>query len=139
MILMRLIQVLLSLSLLYSCQTQEMGRSSAQASAVQTEAKQVLMSTTWRDPDGDNTLCLEGACDQYYLVMNFSNTNFTRSLYDKVTKKKVTGQEKVYGLSNLDDDSFIRTSDGELATYEISGKNLEVCFQGEGCYSFYQE
>jgi hypothetical protein len=51
----------------------------------------------------------------------------------------VAGQEKVYGLSNLDNDSFIRTSDGELATYEINGKNLEVCFQGEGCNSFYQE
>jgi hypothetical protein len=136
---MRLIQILLSLSLLYSCQAQELGRSSSQASAVQTEAKQVLMSTTWRDPDSENTLCLEGPCDQYYLVMNFSSSTFTRSLYDKVTKKKVAGQEKVYGLSNLDNDSFIRTSDGELATYVITGKNLEVCFQGEGCYSFYQE
>ena len=97
------------------------------------------MSTTWRDPDSENTLCLEGACDQYYLVMNFSSSTFTRILYDKVTKKKVPGQEKVYGLSNLDNDSFIRTSDGELATYEINGKNLEVCFQGEGCNSFYQE
>ena len=136
---MRLIQVLLSLSLLYSCQAQELGRSSSQASAVQTEAQQVLMSTTWRDPDSENTLCLEGPCDQYYLVMNFSSSTFTRSLYDKVTKKKVPGQEKVYGLSNLDNDSFIRTSDGELATYGINGKNLEVCFQGEGCNSFYQE
>ena len=136
---MRLIQVLLSLSLLYSCQAQELGRPSAQASAVQTTTKQVLMSTTWRDPDSENTLCLDGACDQYYLMMNFSSSTFTRSLYDKVTKKKVAGQEKVYGLSNLDNDSFIRTSDGELATYEINGKNLEVCFQGEGCYSFYQE
>ena len=136
---MRLIQILLSLSLLYSCQAQELGRSSSQASAVQTEAQQVLMSATWRDPDSENTLCLDGACDQYYLMMNFSSSTFTRSLYDKVTKKKVAGQEKVYGLSNLDNDSFIRTSDGELATYEINGKNLEVCFQGEGCYSFYQE
>ena len=136
---MRLIQILLSLSLLYSCQAQEQGRSSAQASAAQTEAQQVLMSTTWRDPDSENTLCLDGACDQYYLMMNFSSSTFTRSLYDKVTKKKVSGQDKVYGLSNLDNDSFMRTSDGELATYEINGKNLQICFQGEGCYSFYQE
>jgi len=136
---MRFIQILLCLTLLYSCQAQEQGRSSAQASAVQTTTKQVLMSTTWRDPDSENTLCLDRACDQYYLVMNFSSSTFTHSLYDKVTKKKVAGQDKVYGLSNLDNDSFVRTSDGELATYEITGKNLEVCFQGEGCYSFYQE
>lgn len=132
-------QLLVSLSLLYSCQSQEMARSSAQASAVQTEAQQVLMSTTWRDPDGDNKLCLEGDCDQYYVVMKFSTSTFTRSLYDKATKKKVSGQDKVYGLSSLDNDSFVRTSDGELATYEMTGKNLEVCSQGEGCYSFYQE
>ena len=136
---MRLIQVLLSLSLLYSCQAQEMGRSSAQASAVQIAAQQILLTTVWRDPDGDNKLCLEGPCDQYYVVMKFSTSTFTRSLYDKVTKKKVAGQDKVYGLSSLDNDSFVRTSDGELATYEINGKNLQVCFQGEGCYSFYQE
>ncbi len=116
-----------------------MARSSAQASAVQTAAQQVLLTTTWRDLDGESKLCLEGPCDQYYLMMNFSSSTFTRSLYDKVTKKKVSGQDKVYGLSNLDNDSFIRTSDGELATYEINGKNLQICFQGEGCYSFYQE
>jgi hypothetical protein len=136
---MRFIQILLSISLLYSCQSQEMARSSAQASAVQTAAQQVLLTTTWRDLDGESKLCLEGPCDQYYLMMNFSSSTFTRSLYDKVTKKKVSGQDKVYGLSNLDNDSFIRTSDGELATYEINGKNLQICFQGEGCYSFYQE
>lgn len=139
MILMRLIQVLLSLSLLYSCQVQEMRRSDAQASSFQTTTKQLLLETTWIDPDGSNKLCLVGTCDQYYLVINFSNSNFTQSLYDKVTKKKIAGQEKVYGLSNLDNDSFRRTSDGELATYEISGKNLQICIQGEGCFFFYQE
>lgn len=116
-----------------------MGRSSLQASANQSTAKQVLLSTPWRDPDGEDRLCLEETCDKYYLTMSFSNTAMTHTLYDKVTKKKVAGGEKVYGIRSLDNDSFIRTSDAEVGTYEIHGSSLQVCFQGEGCFSFYRE
>ena len=84
----------------------------------------------------EDSYCWE-KCDQHYLVITFSLTAATHSLYDKATRKKVAGQDKIYPLTNLDNDSYVRTSDGEVASYVISGKNLEVCFQGENCYSFY--
>jgi hypothetical protein len=135
---MRWLFFILTLFLLISCQATEMGRTTAESASAQTTSKQVLLSTTWRDPMWEDSYCWEN-CDQYYLVITFSLTAAAHSLYDKGTKKKVAGTDKIYPLSNLDNDSYVRTSDGEVASYVISGKNLEVCFQGENCYSFYQE